>query len=56
MTARISVRHSESGCWKVMRGEYVIAIYPTFMWHHAYNEAVREAIYQNLNIVGIETT
>lgn len=54
MSSRISVRHSESGCWKVMRGEYVLDIYPPHMWVHAYKEARREAIFQNLGIVGLE--
>lgn len=56
MSTRISVRHSESGCWKVMRGTYVVEIYPQSMWAHAYRSAVQEAIYTNLSIVGIEIT
>lgn len=56
MSARISVRHSESGCWKVMRGTYVVDIYPAHMLAHAYRSAVQEAIYTNLSIVGMEIT
>lgn len=51
----IKVKASESGCWQVMRGTYVLAIFPPRMWRDAYNEARREAIYQNLSIIGIET-
>lgn len=54
MNDRIRVEHSESGCWQVKRGEYVLDIYPPFMWRAAYNEARREAIWQNLGIVGME--
>lgn len=54
MTDRIRVAASESGCWQVMRGEYVLDIYPPHMWRHAYNEARREAIYQNLGVIGME--
>lgn len=54
MSSRISVRHSESGCWKVMRGEYVLDIYPPHMWGFAYKSARQEAIYNNLGIIGLE--
>lgn len=53
---KIRVEHSESGCWQVLRGNYVIYIYPPHMWRHAYNAARDEAIYQNLSIVGMEIT
>lgn len=56
MSSRISVRHSESGCWKVMRGTYIVDIYPPHMWPFAYKSALQEAIYQNLGIIGIEIT
>jgi len=56
VTERIRVKASESGCWQVLRGTYVIDIYPPHMWVHAYKEAVREAIYQNLNIISLEIT
>lgn len=54
MSSRISVRHSESGCWKVMRGEYVLAIFPKHYWRDALREAHVEARYNNLGIVGLE--
>lgn len=54
MNERIRVEHTESGCWKVMRGTYVVDIYPAHMWRFAYAEALREAIYQNLSIVSLE--
>lgn len=55
MNERIHVKHvPESGCWQVLRGTYVLAIFPKRMWHLAYIEARREAIYQNLGVVGIE--
>lgn len=40
----------------VMRGTYVVDIYPAHMWAHAYRSAVQEAIYTNLSIVGMEIT
>lgn len=54
MSGRLSVRHTPSGCWAVRRDTYVLDIYPAHMWRFAYNEARREAIYQNLSITGIE--
>lgn len=56
MSDHIRVKHSESGCWLVLRDNYVIYIYPPHMWRHAYNAARDEAIYQNLSIVGMEIT
>jgi hypothetical protein len=53
---RIRVAHTESGCWAVYRDTYAMSIYPPHMWHHAYREALQEAIYQNLSITGIETS
>lgn len=52
--SRIRVAHTESGCWAVYRGTYVLDIYPSFMWAYAYRAARNEAIYQNLGITGIE--
>lgn len=49
---KIAVRHSPSGCWQVLRDTYVIDIYPSHMWHFAYKEACREAIWQNTNVIG----
>lgn len=54
MNERVHVEHSESGYWKVMRGSYVLDVKPPHMWRDAYNEARREAIYQNLGVAGIE--
>lgn len=55
MNERIHVKHvTASGCWQVLRGTYVLAIFPKRMWREAYSEARREAIYNNLSIVGIE--
>lgn len=54
MLTRISVRHTESGCWKVMRGEYVLAIFPRHYWKDALREAHVEARYLNLGIEGLE--
>lgn len=54
MTSRIRVAHTESGCWGVYRGTYMISIYPPNMWVHAYRSARVEAAYQNLGITGIE--
>lgn len=54
MTSRIRVAHTESGCWAVYRGTYVLDIYPSFMWAYAFRAARNEAIYQNLGITGIE--
>ena len=39
-----------------MRGNYVLAVYPKRMWKDALHEAQREAIYQNLSIIGMEMT
>ena len=50
----IQVKASPSGCWQVLRNNILIDIYPKHMWREAYNEARREAIWQNLGIVGIE--
>lgn len=52
--SKIRVAHSESGCWQVLRGDYVIDIYPPEMWRYAYKSALLEAIYQNLSIVRLE--
>jgi len=54
MTSRVRVAHTESGCWGVYRGTYMLTIYPPFMWAYAYQAARNEAIYQNLGITGIE--
>lgn len=54
MTSRIRVAHTESGCWVVTRGTYVLDIYPPHMWAYAYRSARAEAAYQNLGITGIE--
>lgn len=56
MTERIRVKASESGCWLVLRNGDPVAVYPPFMWAHAYAEAVREAVYQNLSIISVEIT
>lgn len=48
---KIAVRHSVSGCWMVMRGDYVVDIYPSHMWAYAFRSAVQEALY-NLSITG----
>lgn len=55
MTARISLRHSDSGCWIVRRGDIPIHIYSPHMWRHAYVAAFEEAVYQNLGVVRIDT-
>lgn len=52
----IRVAHTESGCWQVLRDTYVLAIFPRHMWQDAYNEALREAIWQNIGAIGTETT
>ncbi len=52
----IQVKASESGCWQVLRNGVLIDIYPAHMWRQAYTEAVREARWQNLGIVGVEVT
>lgn len=54
MNERIRVEHSESGYWKVMRGNYVLDVKPPHMWRDAYIEARREAIYNNLGVISIE--
>lgn len=54
MTDRIRVKASESGCWQVMRGGYVLDVKPPHQWRDAYFEARREAIYNNLNIISLE--
>ena len=52
----VKVKASESGCWQVLRNDILIDIYPSHMWRAAYNEARREAIWQNLGIAGMEVT
>jgi hypothetical protein len=54
VSERISVRHTESGYWKVMRGGYVLDVKPPHLWREAYIEARKEAIYQNLDVISIE--
>jgi hypothetical protein len=54
MSSRISVEQSESGCWLVKRGEYVLAIFPRHYWKDALREAHVEARYNNLGIIGLE--
>jgi len=39
-----------------MRDTYVLDIYPSHMWRHAYNEACREATYQKISVTGLEIT
>lgn len=56
VTDRIRVKASESGCWLVLRDGDPVAIYPRHMWAHAYAEARREAVYQNLSITSLEIT
>lgn len=56
MNPNIAVRHSESGCWMVLRGTYIVDIYPSHMWVNAYKSACFEARYQNLSIVGMDIT
>lgn len=53
--SKIRVKSSPSGWWMVMRNTDVLDIYPPHMWTFAYREARREAIWNNLHIVGIET-
>lgn len=55
MSPKIRVQSSPSGCWWVMRGDYLIHVYSPHMWRQAYVAAFQEAIYQNLGVVRIET-
>ena len=52
--SKIRVKSSPSGCWMVMRNTDVLDIYPPHMWTFAYREAVREAIWNNMRIIGVE--
>lgn len=54
MSDKIRVKSSRGGCWMVLRGDYVLDIYPPHMWTFAFREARREAIWNNLRIVGVE--
>ena len=54
MNDRIRVERSESGCWQVKRGEYVVHIYSPHMWRQAWEAARAEAAYHYLGIERIE--
>lgn len=54
MSDRIRVESSVSGCWLVKRGDDVLDVKPPHAWEDAYEEACREAVMQNLGVIGIE--